>query len=172
MNEFFQAGEWPVKLIEVIYMLHMISAFPNFLITSKYIFRIKKNSFFLDVRSDFEAPNSEKRCCLYHYFCWFMLRSLCVWSTPLDFDHFERSRGWLLLHSLYADIHALEVCVFRQDKWVHIRWRWVEQDSSVKRVSVWQYLQEQVDTLPWNSVSHRSHRRWILSINRYCDERR
>lgn len=35
INEFFKPGEWQNSLIEVVYMIHMISAFPNFLIISK-----------------------------------------------------------------------------------------------------------------------------------------
>jgi hypothetical protein len=30
------AGEWQNSLIEVIYMIHMVTAYPNFLIISKY----------------------------------------------------------------------------------------------------------------------------------------
>ena len=35
MTDYFTHGQWQMVVLEVLYMGHMISAFPNFLINSK-----------------------------------------------------------------------------------------------------------------------------------------
>jgi cellobiose-specific phosphotransferase system component IIC len=35
INDFFRTGQWQSSLLNAVYMIHMISAFPNFLIISK-----------------------------------------------------------------------------------------------------------------------------------------
>lgn len=37
ITDYFHHGQWQMMAIEVIYMGHMVTAFPNFLIVSKYL---------------------------------------------------------------------------------------------------------------------------------------
>lgn len=36
ITDYFRNGQWQMVVIEIVYMGHMITAYPNFLIVSKY----------------------------------------------------------------------------------------------------------------------------------------
>jgi hypothetical protein len=50
ISNFFAPGQWQVSLIQAVYMLHLLSVFPNFLILSKYSLFLVQNPFFPDIQ--------------------------------------------------------------------------------------------------------------------------
>ena len=75
------------------------------------------------------------------------IRRLHVWSSTWDNIFFKRSSSRLYIHHPFPNLGAFQMYIFRQNKWIHLKRRWMEQRYSSKCMSMWQHIQFQMEVI-------------------------